>query len=89
MCCAPPPQCGRGRNEADVHPAGTPGKGLGRQLAEAVIREARSRNYRHLRLDTLPHLREAITLYERLGFRRIERYNDNPIPGALFMELDL
>jgi hypothetical protein len=31
----------------------------------------------------------AHALYESLGFRRIERYNDNPIEGVLFFELRL
>jgi putative acetyltransferase len=65
------------------------GTGLGRKLAESIIDEARGKGYRSIRLDTLPHLHEAIALYRRLGFREIAQYCVNPIPGALFMELDL
>jgi len=32
---------------------------------------------------------EAIRLYRSLGFREIKPYYNNPIPGAMFMELDL
>ena len=42
-----------------------------------------------MRLDTLPEMDAARTLYRSLGFRPIERYNDNPIEGVLFFELAL
>jgi putative acetyltransferase len=63
------------------------GQGGGRQLAMALIDRARDAGYRSIRLDTLDFMREAVALYQSLGFREIERYNDNPHPGALFLEL--
>ena len=65
------------------------GRGLGRVLAEAAVAEAQRLGRRALRLDTLPAMDAARTLYLSLGFRPIERYNDNPIPGVLFFELEL
>jgi GNAT superfamily N-acetyltransferase len=66
------------------------GKGLGRKLIESILSEARDLGYQHMRLDTLPpRMNKAIALYRRLGFREIEPYYDNPVEGALFMELDL
>jgi putative acetyltransferase len=66
------------------------GTGLGRTLAEQVIREARRLGYRSIRLDTVPSVMgSAVALYRSLGFRDIPAYCFNPIPGALFMELRL
>ncbi len=65
------------------------GLGLGRGLAEAVIAEARRIGYVQMRLDTLPSMNEAAALYEHLGFRDIEPYTANPVPGARFLQLEL
>lgn len=65
------------------------GRGLGRFVVERLLAEARSLGYRHVRLDTLPQMGAAIGLYRVLGFREIEPYRHNPVPGALYMELEL
>ena len=64
------------------------GKGLGRSLIEAIINEAKQIGYERMRLDTLPpKMDKAIALYNELGFKEIESYYNNPVPGAMFMEL--
>lgn len=66
------------------------GKGLGRALAERVIADARQIGYKTLRLDTVePMMQAAVAMYRQLGFREIEPYRENPIEGALYMELQL
>jgi ribosomal protein S18 acetylase RimI-like enzyme len=40
--------------------------------------------YREVYLDTNGSLTEAIAMYERAGYRSIERYNDNPYAQRWF-----
>jgi GNAT superfamily N-acetyltransferase len=66
------------------------GKGLGRALADRIIAEARAIGYQRMRLDTVEAvMKEAVAMYHRIGFREIAPYCDNPIAGALYLELRL
>jgi ribosomal protein S18 acetylase RimI-like enzyme len=65
------------------------GSGLGRALAKAVIAEARARGYSRMLLDTVPEMAAAQALYRSLGFQEREPYRQNPVPGAVFLELTL
>jgi GNAT superfamily N-acetyltransferase len=63
--------------------------GLGRQLASALIAEAKSLGYRRMLLDTLPTMHSAQVLYKSLGFVPTEPYRFNPIEGSAYLKLDL
>ena len=65
------------------------GKGLGRKCAEQIVQTAREIGYAAVRLDTLPSMYAAIALYRSMGFTEITGYTENPVEGALFMELRL
>jgi ribosomal protein S18 acetylase RimI-like enzyme len=66
------------------------GKGLGPILADRIIAEARQLGYTRMRLDTVePVMKDAVAMYRRIGFREIAPYCNNPIAGALYMELVL
>jgi len=65
------------------------GHGVGVALAQAAIAAARQARYAAIRLDTLPTMQAAQALYRAIGFREIPAYRYNPIPGTVFMQLDL
>jgi ribosomal protein S18 acetylase RimI-like enzyme len=61
------------------------GSGLGMRLVEAILREAERIGYREMRLDTLPDMVAALSLYRRFGFEEIAPYYQSPVPGTVFM----
>src|SRR5205823_4303391 len=66
------------------------GKKLGPSLTDHLLREARLAGYTFMRLNTIAGVMDqAIELYRSMGFKEIESYCVNPIPNALYMELDL
>jgi DNA-binding MarR family transcriptional regulator len=54
------------------------GVGLGRRLLEHLEQRCRDLGGARVLLDTNSVLTEAISMYQRAGFRSTERYNDNP-----------
>ena len=65
------------------------GHGVGRQLVTAVLAEARQAGYQRMRLDTLASMYAAQAVYRAFGFRSIPPYGHHPVPGTVFLELDL
>lgn len=60
------------------------GAGLGARLLRHLEGVAAAAGHAVLRLDTHGTLAEAISMYERAGYERIERYNDNPYAELFF-----
>src|SRR5574338_406392 len=65
------------------------GLGVGRELALAAIKTARTLGYRKIMLDTLPAMRIAVKLYRELGFTEAPAYYPTPVEGTVFLALDL
>ncbi len=68
------------------------GHGVGRALTERLLADARALGYRRMLLDTSIRQAEALGLYARYGFTRIEPYYEvapELREWLTFMELDL
>ena len=65
------------------------GFGLGRELAEAMLDQARRAGYACVLLDTLDDMESARALYTDLGFEEIPPYYHNPIAGSHYLKADV
>ena len=65
------------------------GSGLGRELANELIEDARQNGYRTMLLDTLASMSSARALYRDLGFVPVAPYYENPLAGVMYMALEL
>lgn len=66
------------------------GAGVGRAVLAALTAQARVQGLQFLRLETGIAQPEALSLYERVGFRRRSPFGDYlEDPLSLFMELEL
>ena len=61
------------------------GRGLGRQLVQAVMEHGRNAGYEQMVLDTLRSMVPAYRLYRACGFAEIAPYYDNPLPDAVYL----
>lgn len=64
------------------------GSGLGGRMLRHLEQVAAEDGHEEVVLDTKAGLTEAVALYDRTGYRRMERYNDNP-DAELFFAKDL
>jgi GNAT superfamily N-acetyltransferase len=65
------------------------GRGVGRILCTALVKEAKDMGYEKMRLDTLGRMKAAIKLYKSMGFENIGPYRFNPDRTTQYMELSL
>ena len=65
------------------------GTGLGKLLAQTIIKCAVERHYTIMKLDTLTTLKEAVALYKSLGFIETSPYIYNPHSEVLYFEKTL
>jgi GNAT superfamily N-acetyltransferase len=61
------------------------GRGIAQQLLEAAEKFARDAGYSWIYLDTTDDMKAAARLYERSGYVRCDRYNENP-QATIFMQ---
>ena len=64
------------------------GNGLGKLLAEMILKFARESNYSKIMLDTLSSMESAQRLYRSIGFSETTPYYNNPHPDVVFYEFD-
>lgn len=60
-------------------------KGLGYLLLDTAVRFSKDKGYKRIVLDSMSKYADALRLYERYGFKHIDRYNEN-IHADVFME---
>lgn len=69
-----------------VHPAWR-GLGVGRRMLARLEQQIGALGYPRVVLDTNDTLTEAISMYERAGYRPTQRYNDNPYARCWFEKM--
>ena len=63
------------------------GLGLGRKLAEAIVKQGASIGYAAMRLDTVAAMTEAIGLYRSMGFEEIDPYYNSILEKPEYYQL--
>jgi GNAT superfamily N-acetyltransferase len=64
-------------------------KGIGKALVEEVIKTAREKGYKEIRISAEVHLEKEIEMYKRMGFVVREKYFEGAVPELVFLALHL
>lgn len=64
-------------------------RGVGRAMAERTIEEARKIGYKKMWLDMVESMKNALGLYQSMGFAKIKPFREVSRGNAVFMELNL
>jgi ribosomal protein S18 acetylase RimI-like enzyme len=62
------------------------GKGIGKRLVEKIMEEAKDKDYKKMRLDTLKTMESALKIYYKNNFYEIEAYYNNPNKDVVYIE---
>ncbi len=65
------------------------GHKLGQILSEELIKVGKELDYKKMRLDKIPRIKNAMKLYRSLGFYEIPKYYNNPDKSVIYFELVL
>ncbi|MCA0362820.1 MAG: GNAT family N-acetyltransferase [Bacteroidetes bacterium] len=65
------------------------GLGIGKNLIEICLTEAKLKGYLKMKLDTLKRLEKAVNSYLKFGFSMTQPYNFNPEEDILYFEKEL
>jgi len=68
-----------------VRPAAR-GRGIGHDLARAIIDASREMGYDRMRLDTVASMHAARSVYQSLGFEERSAYYNNPLANVVYYE---
>lgn len=71
-----------------ILPAGR-GLGIGKKLVHELLDVAASLGYNEIKLDTLPSMNQAISLYQFAGFAPTKPYYETPLTGTVFLARQL
>lgn len=65
------------------------GQGVGRDLLRWAVEAARAAGYLEMVGDTMPVMKQALEMYDRMGFERTAAYAEHPTEGAIYLRLRL
>lgn len=65
------------------------GSGLGAELVQWLVAEARSIGYTTLFADTMPVMTRALEMYRKMGFEQCGPYVEDATPDAVYLKLRL
>lgn len=82
-----PPECCEMKRLC-ILPAGR-GLGIGKKLSFEIVDIAVSLGYNEIKLDTLPSMYQAISLYQSAGFAPTASYYKTPLSGTVFLARQL
>lgn len=61
------------------------GKGFGKALIEKALEKAKATSYNRIYLETMPELKQAVKVYEKMGFRK----RDAPLGNSGHFSCDI